>query len=97
MTDDLKTLLLTPRAEARAEDTIELEAGTIRVRALTRTDVLKASEITDPVRQEQMILARAMVDPPMTEADVKQWQEVGSAGDLGLVVDKVRELSGFRG
>lgn len=76
--------------------------GTVRVRALSRAEVMKAtsgirSEADAFDRQaelERKLLAAAMVDPALTEAEVGQWQEASTAGEIEAVIDKVQELSG---
>lgn len=109
MTDeDLKARLLGPRAQTTSgmsEDDVEVPGlGTVRVRGLSRFEILVARKATDneanidgprALMLERKMVAAAMVDPPMTEAEVGTWQKVGSANEIGVVVDKIRELSGL--
>jgi len=78
--------------------------GTIRVRAMSRAEVFlmqkakgnsKKRTSAQIAAYERKVLALGMVDPAMTEAEVMQWQDGSPAGELGPVVDKIRELSGL--
>lgn len=78
--------------------------GTVRVRGLSRVEVLQVRKATDEagidgpraLTLERKMLALAMVDPHLTEAEVGKWQAAGAAGELGPVTDKVQELSGMK-
>lgn len=99
MTDDLKHQLLNPnRPEQTPEaDTVEVRPGmVVRIRGVSRAEMLGAASIEDEGRREQKILALAMVHPEMTEEDIAQWQQApGSAKELQTVFDAVGRLSGF--
>lgn len=73
--------------------------GTVRVRALTRTEALSIQHVKEgPGRVEAIerkMLALAMVDPEMTEADIGRWQKASAAGEMEPVGRKVQELSGM--
>lgn len=78
------------------EETVEIPGvGEVRVRALTRGEALKVKGTHDVAEVEQKVLAWAMVEPEMTEADVKAWQEASPAGELQVVFDAVLRLSGM--
>ena len=86
------------------EDTVEVPGvGTIRVRALSRAEAMtvrsavknEADAIKRTAELERKMLALAMVDPELTEAEVGQWQEASTAGEIEAVTDKVQELSGM--
>ncbi len=96
-----KELLFKPRLN---EADVEIpDVGTVRVRGLSRAEVLLVRKATDnehvdgprALVLERKMLAAAMVDPPLTEAEVGRWQEASAAGELGPVVQKVQELSGM--
>lgn len=69
---------------------------TVRVRGLSRAEVLALQKHTGSGRGllEIKMLALAMVNPRMTEGDVREWQEAAPAGELEPVTDAVEELSG---
>jgi hypothetical protein len=72
--------------------------GTFRVRGLSRAEVLKLNNVSanGPLAVERAMLAMALVDPELSEGEVKQWQEASLAGELEPVSDKVAELSGMK-
>lgn len=80
-------------------ETVTLEGvGDVVVRPLTRGEVLalqKQGE-QDPDVMEQKLLAIALVEPKLTEADVKEWQAVAPAGELEPITEAVERLSGLR-
>lgn len=92
MDTDLKARLLKPRIP---EGTVELELGTVRVRGLSRGEVYMTQQCKGVEAMERKILALGMVDPPMTEAEVRQWQENSPAGELEAVTKKIQQLSGL--
>lgn len=79
------------------EQEIEIDGvGSVRIRALTRAEVLsiKGREF-DAADLERKLLAMAMLEPKLTEDEVKQWQEASTAGELQEVADAVIKLSGM--
>jgi hypothetical protein len=93
MSDDLKARLLKPRVP---EGTVDLEGvGTVRVRGLSRGEVFMTQQAKGVEAMERKILALGMLDPALTEAEVKAWQENSPAGEIEPVSEKIRELSGL--
>lgn len=93
MDDDLKGRLLKARV---SEDDVEIDGiGTVRVRGLTRAEVFGTQQLKGIDAQERKIVALGMVDPPMTEAEVGQWQANSPGGEMEPVVGKISELSGL--
>lgn len=94
MDEDLKARLLKHRVP---EGTVELDGiGTVRVRGLSRGEVFAAQKTAkDTESQECRYLALGMVDPELTEDEVRQWQASSPAGELEAVVEKIKELSGL--
>lgn len=95
MDEDLKARLLKPRVP---EGEVEVEGiGTVRVRGLSRGEVFIVQKTTgdDTAAMERRIVSLGMVDPEMTEDDVRQWQQSSPAGELDAVADKINELSGL--
>jgi hypothetical protein len=99
--------LLAPRADTASgmpEDDVPVPGiGTVRVRGLSRVEVMVQRKATDAEALdgpralviERKMLALGMVDPPMTEAQVGAWQKVGGAGEIEPVLARVQELSGM--
>lgn len=85
------------------EADVPVRGGRVRVRALTRGEVMRVrssvKSIADAIKRtaelEAMMLAKAMVNPSMTISDVKRWQESSAAGEMEHVIGKVQELSGL--
>lgn len=82
------------------EDDVDIPGvGTVRVRGLTRDEVMATRSVKDgPNREaaiERKMLAAAMVNPEMTEAEVGQWQKSSVAMQMEAVGQKVRDLSGL--
>lgn len=75
--------------------TVELEAGTITVRGLSRWEMIQGGKKEDELAQERFILSCAMVDPAMNEDDIAAWQKASPPGEINLVALKVNELSGI--
>lgn len=96
MDDDLKARLLKQRLP---EDTLVIDGiGEIRVRGLSRGEVFAAQKTTakgDVDAMERRVMSIGMVDPPMTEDEVKQWQTSSPAGEMEAVSTKINELSGL--
>lgn len=77
--------------------------GSVRVRALTRAEVMRVrssvKSIEDAIKRvaelERKMLALAMVEPALTEEEVLRWQEASLAGEMEPVVQRVQELSGL--
>jgi hypothetical protein len=91
--DELRERLLKPRI---TEDTVDIEGiGTVRVRGLSRSEVFMTQQAKGTEAMERKILALGMVDPPMTEDDVKTWQRNSPAGELDAVANKIHDLSGL--
>jgi hypothetical protein len=71
--------------------------GTVRVRALSRADVLgmQAAKVEgeDGGAFERRMLALSLVEPALTEDEIGQWQRASKPGELEAVTAKVNELS----
>lgn len=91
-----KSALLADRVTGTTAE-VEIEGvGTITVRALSRWEMIQGGKLADdPMGQERFILSKAMVDPPMAEHDVAEWQKCSPPGEINKVAAKVNELSGI--
>jgi hypothetical protein len=95
-----KELLIKPRLP---EADVEVPGlGTVRVRGLSRAEVMgvrsdvkdEADAIKRVAAIERKMLALALVDPVLTEAEVGRWQKASTAGEMEPVTDAVQLLSG---
>ena len=70
--------------------------GVVRVRGLTREEMLHAPKAEDePLLMERYMLATALVDPVLTQDEVARWQSVSPADEMTPLVHKINELSGI--
>lgn len=79
------------------EEDVEIpNVGTVRVRSMSRSEVLdirgKDLEVSE---MERRLLSTAMVDPKMTEDEIGQWQQASTAGELEPVTKAIMRLSGL--
>lgn len=73
------------------------DVGTVRVRGLNRAEVLALQGVELGVLEmERKLLSQALVDPLMSEDDVRRWQEASDPQELEPVSDAIMELSGLR-
>jgi hypothetical protein len=86
------------------EEEVEVPGvGVVRVRGLSRVEVISVRKATDSEHIdgprtlviERKMLAAALVDPQLTEAEVKRWQEASAAGEMEPVIAAVQRLSGM--
>lgn len=105
MTDDQQQQQRRPVLSAAAllgraritEDEVPIGGdGVVRVRALTRQEAVDVRAAGDtPAEQEPLILRLGVVDPPLTDADVKAWMTSAPAGEIQPVIMRIAELSGM--
>jgi len=69
--------------------------GTVRVRGLSRWELLAGKGIEDRTAYEAYIVATGMVAPAMTPAAVEAWMRKALATDFEDVTDKITGLSGM--
>lgn len=92
---------LTVGREMPGEDyTIMTSAGTaqkVRIRALTRYEVLVGQKLADKGIDviEAHMLSCAMVRPAMDERTARRWQKATPAGELEVMTRRIRTLSGM--
>lgn len=79
------------------EGTVDIPgAGTVRVRGLTRLEVLGLEPLQKDVGAlERRIILLGMVDPSLDEGDVAAWYAAAPAGHTDLIVNEVSRLSGM--
>jgi hypothetical protein len=70
--------------------------GTVKVRSLSRAQAMSLRDIEMTVAEsEQKLLNWAMVEPELSIADVKVWQENSPAGELQPITEAILRLSGM--
>ena len=91
--DDLKSRLL--NRTGLPEKDIELEGfGVLRVRALSRAEAMLVQNEPNAMAKDRKTIEFGLLDPKMTNAEIKQWQMISPAGELETVTDAIGELSG---
>lgn len=86
--------LLKPRLP---EAEIDTPAGLIRVRGLSRRQVLQLQHSTEDVDAlDQKMLEWALLEPALTSAEVRQWRESWTQDLIDPITDKIAELSGMK-
>lgn len=85
------------KARLRERDVELPDVGTVRVRALARGEVMSIRDAgeMDIEEYERKLIALAVVDPVLTEDEVRRWQEAAPAGELEPVTNAIVELSGL--
>lgn len=79
------------------EAEVPVEGGTVKVRSLSRDEIVIVRGLSsDPGRFERKLLSFAMVDPKLTEAEVRTWAQNSDALEIEDVTDKVMEISGLK-
>lgn len=96
---EMLTVAQLTAATAMPERVVEIPGkGSVRVRALTRGEVLRFEQATNNnAYAERKAIAAALVEPRMTEDEVKAWQNRSVAGDIKVVANAIAELSGLSG
>lgn len=72
-------------------------AGTVRVRGLSRIEAIRMNKAiekdTEAQESEDLAIAIGMIDPRMTEAEVRDWRGNTVAADIQAVAVKISQLS----
>jgi hypothetical protein len=93
----LKEELFSPRLVE--DDVVIPNVGTVRVRALSRIEVLTSQRLGkdgNAGAAERVMLSYGMVDPKLTQDEVSRWQKASPAGEIEPVTDRIAELSGLK-
>lgn len=80
------------------EDDVEIPGlGTVRVRGLSRHEVIhvQAANGKGVAAVERLTVSLGLIDPQMTEDEVRQWQKVSGAMELDPVTRAIARLSGL--
>lgn len=76
------------------------DVGVVRVRCLARGEVLRlyqgAGENPDLLDIEPKVLALGMVDPKLTEAEVRQWYDTAPFFIVQPLVETIMTMSGMK-
>lgn len=80
-----------------AERVVDIpDVGQLRIRSLSGEEVATIPEFKDKTKAgEEYVLSRAVVDPPLTVADVRAWRAGAPHGEISAVLTEIFELSGL--
>lgn len=68
--------------------------GRVRIRALSRTEVLDVRGKSLPFDEvERRLVSLAMVAPRVSHADVKRWQDGSGAGEIEKLTRRIMQMS----
>ena len=89
-----KTALLGRRL---GEDKHEIEGvGTVRIRGLSRAEVIELQALEGgTAASDRRMVSWALIDPPLTEDEVRIWQENSAAGEIEALTLAIAALSGL--
>jgi hypothetical protein len=77
------------------EGTVDIpDVGTVRVRGLSRAEVLSLAAL-DAEAREVKILACGVVEPVLTEEEIRGWREAVTSRTIRDVSDEIMVLSGL--
>lgn len=92
-----KAALLAAAADALPTEDVEIPGvGTVTVRGLSRAESLIVGKAEgDPTATERAMLRFGLVDPAMSETDVKEWLKVAPNAHVDPVTKAIARLSGM--
>lgn len=92
--DDIRARFLR-RVGAWPEAMVELDGiGQLKIKALSRAEVMGLGELSIEEREIKMI-SLCLVEPTLTEDEVRAWREAALASDIEPLTDAIAELSGL--
>lgn len=78
------------------EATVELPGvGAVRVRGLSREEAFSLKKEKDTEAMERRAVALALVEPQLSADDVAEWYANAPAGEINLILESIRDLSGL--
>lgn len=75
------------------EDLVTVRGVKIRVRGLTRLQVMQLRKIVDKPVYEPTVLHFGLVRPEMDTSQATEWSKAAPAGEIEQVIDKIFNLS----
>jgi hypothetical protein len=70
--------------------------GVVLVRGLSRTEAMTIGKFADdPDAGEVWMLTRGVVDPALSEEDVRAWRDAAPPAEVDLVLQAIADLSGL--
>lgn len=75
--------------------TVDVGDFIVRVRSLTRGEVMQMQGADGLKGMEARLLSAALLDPVLTEAEAAAWIENSPAGEIEPVTNAISEISGL--
>lgn len=69
--------------------------GSIKIRGLNRAEAIRVEASPDTAARDLIIFMAGVVEPKLTAAEVRQWQDAWPAGELEDISRRIAELSGL--
>ena len=69
--------------------------GAVRIRGLSLAEVREVQALDNTSAQERRMVTCALLEPELTEDEVKTWQENSLPGEIDGLVGAITELSGL--
>jgi hypothetical protein len=94
-----KTKLIGNRVRGVTDTHLIEGVGEVRFRGMSRTELLHASDVADKdgiLAAERYTLSTCMVDPVLTEDEVRGWQEGSPGTEINDIAMKINALSGVK-
>lgn len=80
-----------------AERVIELDGiGAVRIRSLSRAEVLKIERFPEPEAKDRHIIGCGLLEPALSPAEIQRWQQSAPVNVVGQLTDAIGALSGLR-
>jgi len=92
-----KATLMRAAADALPTEQVEIDGvGTVTVRGLSRAESLIVGKAEgDPSAAERAMLRYGLVDPALTESDIRDWLQVAPNSHVDPVTKAIARLSGM--
>ena len=68
--------------------------GTVKIRGLSRAEAIELRKVDDAAVADRRMVALGLVEPKLTEDEVKTWQENSPIHEIEALTVAIGELSG---
>jgi hypothetical protein len=77
------------------DDLVTLRGVKIRLRGLTRAQVMQLRKVVDKPIYEPTVLSYGLVTPELDTSQTSEWHRTAPAGEIEEVIDQIFNLSGM--
>lgn len=82
-------------ARKSGHEEVPIGDGVVVVRGMTRAEGHASRRIDSDEEREIWGVARCLVDPQMSEDDVREWFAAAPSGEVQPIVERILQLSGM--